>query len=69
MPCGYNITPLTPSEPECVDLTKMTLGDKILHSWKCNSDKFDTYQSVLVHSCFLMDLRNDVERLIIDEKG
>lgn len=69
MPCEYNILPSDAAEQDCFDKTKMTLGDKIQHTWKCNPDKFDTYQSVLVHSCYLMDVRNDVERLIIDERG
>lgn len=69
MPCSYKVLPLDSDNKECGIKDKMVIGEKVIHKWECNSDNFDTYQSMLIHSCFLMDVRNDVEKLIIDENG
>uniref|UniRef100_A0A7E4VPT5 VWFA domain-containing protein n=1 Tax=Panagrellus redivivus TaxID=6233 RepID=A0A7E4VPT5_PANRE len=72
MPCNYTIESNNHVEETNAcesSIQKMSIGEAVTHKWQCNSDNFDTYQSVLVHSCFLMDIRNDVERLLIDEKG
>lgn len=32
-------------------------------------DHYDTYQSMLVHDCFAVDLKGGREHMIIDENG
>uniref|UniRef100_A0AC34REF6 Uncharacterized protein n=1 Tax=Panagrolaimus sp. JU765 TaxID=591449 RepID=A0AC34REF6_9BILA len=68
MPCSYKVQALNANN-NCGTKDKMSIGEKIVHKWECNSRNFDTYQSMLVHSCFLIDVKNDVEKIIIDENG
>lgn len=68
MPCKYQIHKERSNMNDCVE-NKLFIGEKVTHEWECDPDKFDTYQSMLVHSCYLIDMKNDIETLIIDENG
>ncbi|KAL7078899.1 hypothetical protein ACQ4LE_002624, partial [Meloidogyne hapla] len=58
---------------ECLTRTiPLILGQNVIHSWECNSDHFDVYQSFLINSCFLEPSKNDemfIQQMLIDKNG
>uniref|UniRef100_A0A0R3RJ32 ZP domain-containing protein n=1 Tax=Elaeophora elaphi TaxID=1147741 RepID=A0A0R3RJ32_9BILA len=68
MPCSYKIVSNSKSNDKC-RLEDARVGDQIIHSWDCDKDSFDIYQSMLVHSCVIIDLISGVNRTIIDSNG
>ncbi|MCP9258184.1 hypothetical protein DINM_001444 [Dirofilaria immitis] len=68
MPCSYKMLSNLKSNDKC-KLEDVRVGDQIIHSWECNKDSFDTYQSMLVHSCVIMDLNSGRNKTVIDSIG
>ncbi|VDO27391.1 unnamed protein product, partial [Brugia timori] len=77
MPCSYKMVSNTKPNDKCI-LEDVRVGDQIIHSWECDkgisdmmifSDSFDTYQSMLVHTCVIIDLNSGVNRTVIDSFG
>ncbi|KHN78530.1 Cuticlin-1 [Toxocara canis] len=66
MPCTYKL--VANANDQC-KIEDVRVGDQIVHSWACNRDIFDTYQSMMVHSCVLVDLNSGTNRTVIDENG
>uniref|UniRef100_A0A914LN45 VWFA domain-containing protein n=1 Tax=Meloidogyne incognita TaxID=6306 RepID=A0A914LN45_MELIC len=57
---------------ECLTRTiPLILGQNVIHSWECNSDHFDVYQSFLINSCFLEPSKNNEisTQMLIDKNG
>lgn len=54
---------------------ELSLGQSVVHAWECQPDQFDVYQSILVHSCMLLDTTSgggngpETGQLLIDENG
>ncbi|KAK0418432.1 hypothetical protein QR680_013552 [Steinernema hermaphroditum] len=65
MPCTYRIS----RRAEQCSVEDVVVGDPIVHRWECRRDMFDTYQSMLVHSCVLVDLSTGENRTVIDKNG
>uniref|UniRef100_A0A1I8ASB3 VWFA domain-containing protein n=1 Tax=Steinernema glaseri TaxID=37863 RepID=A0A1I8ASB3_9BILA len=65
MPCTYRIS----RRAEQCSVEDVIVGDPIVHRWECRRDMFDTYQSMLVHSCVLIDLATGSNRTVIDASG
>ncbi|VIO91254.1 Uncharacterized protein BM_BM10691 [Brugia malayi] len=68
MPCSYKMVSNTKPNDKCI-LEDVRVGDQIIHSWECDKDSFDTYQSMLVHTCVIIDLNSGVNRTVIDSFG
>ncbi|CAG9539748.1 unnamed protein product [Cercopithifilaria johnstoni] len=68
MPCSYKILSNSKPNDKC-KLEDVRIGDQIIHSWECDKDSFDTYQSMLVHNCVIIDLISGTEKTIIDSAG
>uniref|UniRef100_A0A1I7VM02 ZP domain-containing protein n=1 Tax=Loa loa TaxID=7209 RepID=A0A1I7VM02_LOALO len=68
MPCSYKMVSNSKSNDKC-KLEDVRVGDQIIHSWECDKDSFDTYQSMLVHSCVIIDLSSGVNSTVIDSSG
>uniref|UniRef100_A0A9J2PUT6 ZP domain-containing protein n=1 Tax=Ascaris lumbricoides TaxID=6252 RepID=A0A9J2PUT6_ASCLU len=66
MPCSYRLVANANDQCEVEDTR---VGDQIVHSWECDREVFDTYQSMLVYSCVLIDLNSGINRTIIDDNG
>ncbi|TKR58002.1 hypothetical protein L596_030631 [Steinernema carpocapsae] len=65
MPCSYRVSRRT----EQCSVEDAVVGDPIVHRWECRRDMFDTYTSMLVHSCQLIDLATGENRTVIDASG
>uniref|UniRef100_A0A1I8EAH9 von Willebrand factor type A domain-containing protein n=1 Tax=Wuchereria bancrofti TaxID=6293 RepID=A0A1I8EAH9_WUCBA len=68
MPCSYKMVSSSKPNDKC-KLEDVRVGDQIIHSWECDKDSFDTYQSMLVHTCVIIDLNSGVNRTVIDSFG
>ncbi|VDN04752.1 unnamed protein product [Thelazia callipaeda] len=68
MPCSYKILSNIKPNERC-KVEEIRVGDPVIHTWECDKDSFDTYQSMLVHSCVIIDLRNGQNKTIIDSSG
>ncbi|VDN31700.1 unnamed protein product, partial [Gongylonema pulchrum] len=68
MPCSYKLISNSKTTDQC-KLGDVRIGDQIVHSWECEKDSFDTYQSMLVHSCVLIDPSNGFNKTVIDSSG
>uniref|UniRef100_A0A914BX00 Uncharacterized protein n=1 Tax=Acrobeloides nanus TaxID=290746 RepID=A0A914BX00_9BILA len=68
MPCKYSLSKKDMGGCKTPN-NFTTIDDRLFHKWECNADNYDTYQSFLVHSCFVVDASRNVGRMIIDEKG
>uniref|UniRef100_A0A8R1Y4W4 VWFA domain-containing protein n=1 Tax=Onchocerca volvulus TaxID=6282 RepID=A0A8R1Y4W4_ONCVO len=68
MPCSYKIMSNIKSVEKC-KLDDVRVGDQIIHSWECDKNSFDTYQSMLVHSCMIMDPSSGNNKTVIDSAG
>ncbi|KAL4002040.1 von Willebrand factor type A domain family protein [Acanthocheilonema viteae] len=68
MPCSYKMISNTKPNDKC-KLEDVRVGDQIIHSWECDKDSFDTYQSMLVHNCIIIDLTSGISKTIIDSTG
>uniref|UniRef100_A0A915PJX0 VWFA domain-containing protein n=1 Tax=Setaria digitata TaxID=48799 RepID=A0A915PJX0_9BILA len=68
MPCSYKIISNSKANDKC-KLEDVRVGEQIIHSWECDKDSFDTYQSMLVHNCVIIDLSSGVNKTVIDSTG
>ncbi|VDD86442.1 unnamed protein product [Enterobius vermicularis] len=66
MPCSYKISSRNSDQCRIEDTR---VGETVIHSWECDKSVFDTYQSMLIHSCIIINVISGENKTLVDENG